>query len=181
LAHRTAARQDQLGDIAATDSGDGVPKHEVSNQFIDAAVGRIGILNTIFHPRTLYPSARDIVNRVTIHASPAVFCRISPFAAQAEPTHRPSPRPVRIRDSGRLKNSHATRRCPWRRLGAQPQMREYALDHRGCYDRRDDLQVTAALRAAFDVDVECIGSSNAILPMTTVTGVPPFHSGGTQA
>jgi hypothetical protein len=85
LAHRTAARQDQLGDIAATDSGDGVPKHEVSNQFIDAAVGRIGILNTIFHPRTLYPSARDIVNRVTIHASPAVFCRISPFAASDFP------------------------------------------------------------------------------------------------
>jgi hypothetical protein len=26
----------------------------------------------------------------------------------------------------------------------------------------------------------CIGNSNAILPMTTVAGVPPFHSGGTR-
>jgi hypothetical protein len=28
-------------------------------------------------------------------------------------------------------------------------------------------------------NVECIGNSNAILPMTTVAGVPPFHAGGT--
>jgi hypothetical protein len=26
----------------------------------------------------------------------------------------------------------------------------------------------------------CIGNSNAILPMTTVAGVPPFHFGGTR-
>ncbi len=29
--------------------------------------------------------------------------------------------------------------------------------------------------------IECIGNSNAILPMTTVAGVPPFHFGGTHA
>jgi len=33
-------------------------------------------------------------------------------------------------------------------------MREDALDHHWIFDRSDDLQVTAALRAAFDIDVE---------------------------
>jgi hypothetical protein len=31
------------------------------------------------------------------------------------------------------------------------------------------------------ISFACIGNSNAILPMTTGAGVPPFHSGGTHA
>ena len=42
---------------------------------------RIGISNAIFHPTALYPPARRSVNRVTIHSSPAVFCRILTCAA----------------------------------------------------------------------------------------------------
>ena len=67
----------------------------------------------------------------------------------AESTHR-----LRVRGSSRLNKRHAPRRCAWRGLGIPPLVREDALDQRGFFDRSDDLQSAAALRAAFDIDVE---------------------------
>jgi len=37
--------------------------------------------------------------------------------------HRLWPKPVRVRVSSRLKQNHPPRRCAWRRLCAQPQVR----------------------------------------------------------
>ena len=100
-------------------------------------------------------SALRTVNRVTIHASPPCFpqnlaIRCIRFAsirtlarAQAEPAQRIWPKPVRIRESSRLKKIDAPRRRARRRLSRQPQMRENALSHRGRFDRSDDLELAA--------------------------------------
>jgi len=44
-----------------------------------------------------------------------------------------------------------------------------------------DARPTTAAREAANHAFACIGNSNAILPMTTVAGVPPFQSGRTHA
>src|SRR5215831_13569825 len=43
------------------------------------------------------------------------------------------------------------------------------------------LAVTARQHPTRHVHDQCKGNANAILPITTVVGVPPFHSGGTHA
>jgi hypothetical protein len=78
----------------------------------------------------------------------------TPARAQAEPSHRLQPKPVRDYDSSCLKNINAPRQRAWRRLRSQAQVREDELDHRRLFDRRDDLQLATALRAALDIDVE---------------------------
>ena len=50
--------------------------------------------------------------------------------AQAEPTHRLWPKPVRVCVSSRVKQFEPPRRRARWRLSRQPQMREDALDHR---------------------------------------------------
>ena len=52
---------------------------------------RIIILNRIFHQTALYPPDGDgrTVNRVTIHASPAVFPKMLPFAESNFPRSAP--------------------------------------------------------------------------------------------
>ena len=54
--------------------------------------------------------------------------------APAERPHQPWQKPVRIRESSRLKQINPRRRCSWRRLRAQPQMRENALNHHRFFD-----------------------------------------------
>jgi hypothetical protein len=74
----------------------------------------------------------EIVYRACVRF-PSMRTRARP---QAEPPHRLWPKPVRVRVSSRLKQIHPPRRCAWRRLRAQPQVRENALD------QLDDLQLT---------------------------------------
>ena len=47
-----------------------------------------------------------------------------------------------------------TRWYPWRRTGLPSQVREDLLDDRRFQDRRDDLQLTAAVRAVLQVEIE---------------------------
>ena len=47
----------------------------------------------------------------------------------------------------------------WRRPGLQPQVREDLLDDRLLQDRRDDLQLAAAVRAVLQVDLESEASA----------------------
>ncbi len=55
--------------------------------------------------------------------------------------------------SGRLQRL-AAGWCPGRRPGLQPKMREDLLDHRLLKDRRNDLQLAAAVRAVLQIEFE---------------------------
>src|SRR5918999_519055 len=60
----------------------------------------------------------------------------------------------RFRLSGRLEKIEPLRRGAWRGAGRQAEMAEDFDNHRRIFDRCDDLQGSAAVRALFDVDVE---------------------------
>ena len=60
--------------------------------------------------------------------------------------------------SGRVLHLPA-RRCPRWRPGLQPQVRKDPLDHGRLQDGGDDLELAAAIRAVFEVDLESEASA----------------------
>ena len=88
------------------------------------------------------------------------------FASPGNLGRNRSPRPWapgRLKSDGsgsssRLQRLPAPRRT-WRRPGLQPEVHEDLLDHRLRKDRRDDLQLTAAVRAVLQVQLESEASA----------------------
>ncbi len=66
----------------------------------------------------------------------------------------PVAQPLSSCRSGRLEETQPPRGCTWRRARRQAQKREDLDYHRRFLDGSDDLQLAAALRAVFKVDIE---------------------------